>query len=106
MADTSNPDPSDLAAYARAWVDAWEQASDDEKDWRVSAEDAGKAYAGDKTSSATAFNIYHSNVETLVPSLYNSTPQPDVRRRFQDDDHVAKEVGDLIERALSFSVDA
>lgn len=106
MADNSDPAPGDLAAYARAWADAWEQASDDEKDWRASAEEAGKAYAGDPKSSATAFNIFHSNVETLVPSLYNSTPQPDVRRRFQDDDHVAKEVGDLIERALSFSVDA
>src|SRR5690606_18921301 len=28
------------------------------------------------------FNILHSNVETIVPAIYNSTPVPDVRRRF------------------------
>src|SRR5688572_31919659 len=101
MAEATEQKPESLAAYARAWVDAWEQASKDEQDWRNDAKEATDAYKGKGTSQA--FNIFHSNVETLVPALYNSTPAPDVRRRFQDDDEVAKEAGDLIERALSFA---
>jgi hypothetical protein len=104
MAEATENPPEDLAGYARAWVEAWEQESANEKEWRDSAKEATDAYKGKGATSS--FNIYHSNVETLVPALYNSTPQPDVRRRFQDDDHVGKEVGDLLERALSFSVDA
>src|SRR5688572_28470861 len=103
MAEATEQKPESLAAYARAWVDAWEQASKDEQDWRNDAKEATDAYKGKGTSQA--FNIFHSNVETLVPALYNSTPAPDVRRRFQDDDEVAKEAGDLIERALSFAID-
>jgi hypothetical protein len=47
-----------------------------------------------------------SNIETLLPAIYNSTPSPDVRRRFGDRDPIAKSVSDIVERAISYSVDA
>ncbi|MGB1289045.1 MAG: hypothetical protein ACPG7F_21100, partial [Aggregatilineales bacterium] len=43
--------------------------------------------------------------ETIVPALYNSTPIPDVRRRFQDKDPVGKVAGQVMQRSLAFSVD-
>lgn len=94
------------ANFCAAWKKAIESASDEEKDWREqSADEAVKAYVGDKESSSTSFNIYHSNIETLVPALYNSSPIPDVRRRFNDEDPVASEVSELLERSISFSID-
>jgi hypothetical protein len=44
-------------------------------------------------------------VETTVPALYNSTPIPDVRRRFADKDATGKVVADVIDRSISFAVD-
>lgn len=96
----------DPGAFVAAWLDAIEASGDEEKTWRTTqAEDATRAYKGDETSASTAFNIYHSNIETLVPALYNSAPIPDVRRRFLDDDKVAADASNLIERAISFSID-
>jgi hypothetical protein len=98
-------------------VDVWlkhiEKAKEDEKDWRDSAERAICIYeAGEPTgmgknatTSKSAFNIYHSNIETMVPAAYNSTPIPDIRRRYDDPDPTSKAGVDIIERAISYSVD-
>lgn len=90
----------------RLWLDAIETASAEEKDWRDAAQKAVKAYAGEKASSQREFNIFHANVEVIVPALYNSTPAPDVRRRFGDSDPAGKQVADVLERSLAYAVDA
>lgn len=96
----------DPGSFCASWLEAIEQAGDDERDWReTEAEEAMLAYKGDPKSDSAAFNIFHSNIETLVPALYNSTPIPDVRRRFNDDDPVAAQTASILERALSFSTD-
>jgi hypothetical protein len=95
----------------RTWMDAITLSSDDEQAWRKRAKETVSIYrGGDKSGSDVArdrtFNILHSNVETMLPALYNSTPVPDVRRRYQDNDTIGKEVSDMIERALSYSIDS
>lgn len=115
------------------WLDKISQAKREEKDWRDSANRAVEVYEAGRDSNS-AFNIYHANVETIIPSLYNSTPIPDVRRRYEPEpvdesgfahlppeqaqmamqqaqqqaQAVAKlhrDVAELTERALNFSVD-
>ncbi len=99
----------DAAAYWAAEITA---ASDQEKRWREDAKDAAKEYdAGDSGNSSirmseSSFNILHSNVETMVPSLYNSTPVPDARPRNNREDDVARKAGSLIEGALAYQVDS
>lgn len=85
------------------WLKKINLAKKDEEDWRKEAKKAIEIYEAD--DDKTSFNILHSNIETLVPALYNSTPVPDVRRRYGDADPVAKLVVDMTERALSYSVD-
>ena len=94
--------------FVKMWLDALAQAEAEEKDWRDDAEKALKAYRGEneKGHSTRKFNIFHSNIETLCPALYNSTPAPDVRRRFNDPDPVAKQVTGILERALDFAVES
>lgn len=88
------------------WLKHIERAKDDEKDWRKDAGEAIATYEGREVDKKrTHFNILHSNIETVVPALYNSTPSPDVRRRFGDKDPIGKICVDVIERSLSFSVD-
>lgn len=57
-----------------------------EETWIKNAEAAEKAYTVDSSGDFSHgklydFNILHSNVETIVPAIYNSTPQPDIRPR-------------------------
>jgi hypothetical protein len=52
-----------------------------------------------------AFNILHSNVETIVPALYNSTPSPDVRTRHSDKNELARKGAQVLERGLAFQLD-
>lgn len=110
-------DPQKIVAneldFIRQWLEAIDLSETEEKNWRKDAERACDTYRGGETGSTNqtgtslnTFNIFHSNIETLVPALYNSTPIPDVRRRFNDPDPVGREVSEVLERSLSYSVDA
>ena len=72
------------AAEVKFWIDAIALASKEEEKWRETAAKAYAIYSADceraKAKKAT-FNILYSNVETIVPAVYNSTPVPDIRPR-------------------------
>jgi hypothetical protein len=103
--ETPEDQPDTQPKLVEAWLEALECAEKEEKDWIDQAERAVEAYRGDPKSSSRSFNIFHSNTETIVPALYNSTPVPDVRRRYNDDGKAAKAAGDVIERSISYSID-
>jgi hypothetical protein len=115
------------------WLAKIDAAKEEEKDWRESARLAAATYEAAKDQKS-AFNIYHANVEVIVPALYNSTPLADVRRRHEPEQvdeqafaglppeqaqmamqqaqqqaagqaKVFKSVADLTERALAYAVD-
>lgn len=88
----------------RRWLHEWNSASAEEKEWR---EEAGKVWDlyQSKQPQDNSFNILWSNTETLRPACYNSTPRPDVRRRFRDADPQGKVASTILERALTYSVD-
>ena len=100
----------DEGSLVRLWLDAIAISTKEEEDWRKQAQNAVDLYRQSKGKDVgdnkKKFNILHSNIETICPALYNSTPAPDVRRRFNDPDPIAKAVADIQERCLSYSVDA
>lgn len=103
----------DNKELVKLWLDALNLADIEEKHWREAAQETINIYRNSKQklgdilgANDRRFNILHSNVETIIPAIYNSTPIPDVRRRFNDDDPIGKAVADMLERALSYSVDA
>lgn len=101
-------------AEVRFWVDALRLAEKEEEDWSKVADEAYKVFAADKKKKAT-FNILYSNVETIVPAVYNSTPVPDIRPRDLKTGNpaqqqepsllIAKDVASAIERALTVFLD-
>ena len=110
----SPDDAKDKKEFVRQWLDALALADKEEKPWRKRADDVVQLYRQHDRRRADGetlvnndrkFNILHANVETLCPALYNSTPIPDVRRRYGDPDKIAKEVCDVFERGLSYSAD-
>lgn len=104
------------------WLDKINAAKAEEREWRESAMKAADVYEASKDAKSN-FNIYHANVETIVPALYNSTPIPDVRQRHETrtelaaqpqgmpmqpgepQPNVGRDLAELTERALTTSVD-
>jgi hypothetical protein len=95
----------DPKAIVKRWLLELKLAEKRERDWRKQADDSMKLYR-QKDKKKHAFNIQWSMVETMRPALYNSTPVPDVRRRFRDEDPLGKAVSEVMERALSVAYES
>ena len=98
----------DLARIGAKWNDRIKAAEKREEKWIKSAAAAEKAYLVDEDAAdgvIPEFNIVFSNIETIVPSIYNSTPVPDIRPRHNNKDDIGKEVADILERAISTLID-
>ena len=97
----------DDAGLARLWLDSVALARKNEEDWRKGAGEARDRYRGDsKNNQGKKFNILFANTQITLPAIYNSTPIPDVRRRFGDADPAGKIAAQVLERSLSYSFDA
>ena len=100
--------PSDLGMSPRGVADRWKlelKLSDKrEEEWRKCASAIYKQYTP-SNPAANSFNILWTNTETLRQAVYNSLPQPDARRRYQDEDPLGKSVAEVLTRALEFSQD-
>ena len=98
-----------------------ELADKEEKRWRERALNVVRTYrdewwwraTGTETHSLTAggrnasrFNILWSNTQTQLPALYSATPKPDVRRRYKSEDPVGKQISQILDRALQYSLDS
>lgn len=95
-------------ALARFWTMQLDLSDKDEESWRkrgrkvcdIYADNARKKDA-DTSKRSVKFNILYSNVQTLAPALLPSVPQPDVRRRFRDEDDIGGVAADMLERCAS-----
>lgn len=99
---------ADLERIGRTWIDRIQQAEKREEDWYEAARSAEAAYLArddEEGQKPPLFNVLHSNVETIVPAIYNSTPEPDIRPRHNKKDPVGKVVSDILERAISAQID-
>jgi hypothetical protein len=103
------PDGEALRKAGTKWIERIEAAGKLEKTWTDDAEVAVSAYTGEaadgRETAGLDFNILFANVETIVPAIINSPPQPDIRRRFADEDEAAKDVSELLERSIRVQVD-
>src|SRR5579859_135097 len=95
------PSPAD---EARRWKKELQLAKKRERDWFTDAEKIVARYRGEE-KKRNRFNVLWSNTEILRPAIYNSRPNPDVRRRFRDADPLGKAVSNVLERALMVLVD-
>lgn len=113
-AKTVPTDGQPLQETGRKWLVCIEDAEKVEKNWLDDAAMAVSAYTGegnkvDTTSAdvgiAPDFNILYANVETIVPATINSAPAPDIRRRFGNEDPVARDFAQIVERSIRIQVD-
>lgn len=92
------------AADARAWKKEIDLAGKREKAWRDEGSKIISRYRAEEKKK-NRYNVLRSNTEILRPALYNTKPEPDVRRRFRDADPLGKAVSEVLERSLTVFVD-
>jgi len=78
------------------------------KHWLDDAEKVVDIYEAEE-DELVPFNILYSNTETILPALYNSTPRPEVARRYTQVGQqklVDNAVAQVAERLLEYSADS
>ena len=97
----------DLERIGKQWMGRIAASETREKDWMEQAERAENIYlCNNEDGKAPQFNILFSNVETIVPSIYNSTPRPEIRARHgRSEDPVANAASTIMERAIAAQID-
>lgn len=90
----------------RRWAVEIAMAKTRMKDWRKEASKLWQIYRGTSPSrKKNSYNALWANTEILAPSVYNSMPTPDVRRRFGQADQLGKAVSEVLNRALTFNAE-
>lgn len=93
-------------AEYRRWAVEISLAKKRMKGWRESAKKLWDLYHGKSVSrKKNSYNALYANTEILAPSVYNTLPTPDVRRRFAQDDPIGKAVSEVMNRSLTFNAE-
>lgn len=98
----------DLKRLGSSWIGRIEQSEKEDKPWLDEAKEAEAQYLMDDREANNGlprYNVLHSNVQTIVPAVYNSTPSPDIRPRHDNRDKQGKAFADALERAISTQID-
>lgn len=93
------------AAEARFWIAELEQSEKAQEKWLERSRKIVKRYREETTSRSRRYALLYSNIQTVAPAIYARPPQPVVSRRFKDADPVGRLASEVLERALSYSVD-
>jgi hypothetical protein len=90
------------SGIVRRWLMELKIASEEEEEWRDKGKEIYERYAAESKpkEGKTKFNILFSNTQILSSAIYNSTPSPEVRRRFRSEDPIGKNVSEVLQRAL------
>ena len=94
----------------RRWIKEIETAKKAQADWQKKADQIVKRYkdirgAEDK-DTGRKYNALWSLMQTLMPLTYATPPKPYVSRRYNDNDPVARDASGILQRALTYCVDA
>lgn len=100
------------SGQVRRWFKEIELADKAEKEWREDAKQAIKTYESEPVGKDSArdnknrtFNILWSNVEIKREAIYSALPDPDIRRRWRDEDKLGKAVAEVLERCSTYILD-
>ncbi len=94
-------------ASVQVWLSHISAYEREFKKWEGRNQKIIERYRDEKRKTADSlakFNILWSNVQTLVPATFARLPQPDVSRRFKDNDPIGRVASLIIERALEFEI--
>jgi hypothetical protein len=99
---------AEQAPKSEPWLKKIEAALKRERTWREDAKATIERYRLDglDDEDPAKYNILWSNTEVLRQSIYNQPPVPDVRQRWETKDPVALAVAELLDRGLTYCIEA
>lgn len=116
MAETEAAAEPVKARPAEPWLRDIDKAFKRDEKWREKGKKIVQRFRDERdnarssdSSLSSKVNILWSNTEVLKSALYSRTAAPDVRRRFPDarkGDELARTIAEIIERSLSYCIDA
>lgn len=98
---------SDDKKSAQPWHDELSRYKEVFKKWTERGEKVIKRYRDERKdveASDARFNIFWSNVQTLKPAIYAKPPNPEISRRFEDQNDVARVASTILERVLAYEI--
>ena len=107
MAETRN-ETVKLQGTAQYWQMELDSSDQSEKDWRERGRAVVARYRDERetdgynASLTKQFNILWSNTETMKGALFARMPKADVRRRYNDNNPITRQVAIVLERALQY----
>ena len=105
--DTVEPVDDKSRGLVEQWVTEIRLYEKQAETWHERAKKILRRYKDDRSpreGQVSRMNIFWSNVQTLLPSIYGQPPKPNVERRFKDEDKVGRYAADILERAVSYFV--
>lgn len=93
---------------AQRWISEIDLAEKERASWTTRCRKIIKRYTEDRTDDdrkKRRFALLYSNIQILGPAIYARPPEPVVTRRYNTDDPIARAASEVLERALSYSVD-
>ncbi len=92
---------------AQPWHDELSRYKEVFKKWTERGEKVVKRYRDERKdieATDARFNIFWSNVQTLKPAIYAKPPNPEISRRFEDQNDVARVASTILERVLAYEI--
>lgn len=87
------------------WIKELDAEEKAHRDFRKQGDRVYDRYRAEKEEKTAKFNILWSNTHVLHSAVLSNRPKPDVTRRYKDPDELSRQIAEVTERALSYSVD-
>ncbi len=98
----------------KRWIEELERAGKQQRKWEEKCDKINARYVDDRDNDGGSskkktdrkYNALWSVMQTLMPLTYSSPPKPYISRRFGDSDPVARDASEILQRALTYSVES
>lgn len=96
-------DPAAEVKRLKTEIQIYEKEADQ---WETKSKKILKRYKDDRgtNDNKRRFNIFWSNIQTMLPSIYGNVPEPNIERRFRDQDDVGRYASDVLERCTKYFI--
>ncbi len=92
----------ELSDIQRFWSSQIGTAKKQAIKWHKAGTETVKQYRDDHTRHGSQFNILWANTEILKPAVLSRISRPNITRRFKDENRVARDVAETLEKVCSF----
>lgn len=88
----------------RRWAAEIKLAQSQFRKWHEQSKINWDRYRG-RDRRKNSYNCLYANTSIIFPSVYNTAPIPDIRRRWDKQDEIGKAVSEVLSRSIEFNIE-